>query len=173
MPKPPVIDIAHTAEMWAEVRAHEHVMRYRRSGTGEAVLLLHDGEADEPFWPELLTVLDTHFRVIIPQAPAPGVDMVGWLGDFLEGLGLTDVALLVANELSTRAIELALLDADQIGRVVLVPSGQGDGAGLSGSLATATRRTTVPLLLVRRGLPAAEAVPLIARFLEGGSPTTP
>jgi hypothetical protein len=173
MPKPPVIDIAHTAEMWAEVRAHEHVMRYRRSGTGRAVLLLHDGQGGEPFWPELPPALDGRFRVIVPQTPALDVDIVGWLADFLEGLGLTDVGILVADELCTQAIELTLLDADQIGRIVLVPRGRGDAPGLTGSLATAARRTTVPLLVVRRGLPAEEALPVIGRFLDGGSPAPP
>jgi hypothetical protein len=179
MPKPPIVDTAspppQTAETWAEVRAHEHVMRYRRSGTGRAILLLHAGESPDqpPFWPELLAVLDARFRVIAPQAPTPGMNVVGWLADFLEGLGLAGVAMLAANEFCTPAIELALLDADQIARVVLVPGGSGDTAGLSGSLATATRGTTVPLLVAHRSLPAEDAVPLVMRFLDGCSPVPP
>ena len=62
--------------------------------------------------------------------------------------------------------ELALLGAPQIERLVLVPGGLAGETGLDGTLATAYAGMSVPLLVVRRGLPPAEALPLLRQFLE-------
>jgi len=180
MPNPPALPLplprtaaadGRAPETWAEVRAHDHVMRYRRSGAGRVVLVLHadgdDGAADS-LWPELAAALAERFRLIVPEAPADGADVAdvsAWLGDFLEGLGAAGVALVAADRLCIPALELALLDADQIARVVLVPGGPATESGLDGALATTARRTSIPLLVVRRGTPAAEAVPLVMGFL--------
>ena len=176
MPNPPALPLplprtaaadGRAPESWAEVRAHNHVMRYRRSGAGRVVLVLHPADDDgaDSLWPELAAALAERFRLIVPEAPADGADVSAWLGDFLEGLGVSGVALVAADRLCIPALELALLDADQIARVVLVPGGPATESGLDGALATTARRTSIPLLVVRRGTPAAEAVPLVMGFL--------
>jgi pimeloyl-ACP methyl ester carboxylesterase len=142
-------------------------MRYRRSGVGPAVLLLHPGEESGTLWPELLHVLSSSFRVIVPDLPQDDADAAAWLADLLEGLGFARVAVLAADGFCLPALELALLDADQVSRVVLVPGGRAEETGLDGALATRSRGADVPLLVVRRGLAADEALPLITRFLAG------
>lgn len=166
---------------FAEVRARDHVMRYRRSGAGRAVLVLWaDGAtaADEgdslPLWPELPGELAAHFRVIVPEVPSGATtagDVAILLADFLDGLGACGVAVVAADRFCIAAVELALLDADRVARVVLVPgggSGPGETTGLDGVLAATGRAAQpVPLLVVRRGTRAAEALPLVTRFLAG------
>jgi len=166
----------HAHDGWAEVRAHDHVMRYRRSGAGRAVLVLAPAASMEPLWPELGGALSARFRVLVPDVPPPaaGDDVAAWLGDFLEGLGIAGVALVAAEPFCLPALELVLLDAERVGRLVLVPGGGGCGgpageAGLDGALATAAGGgVAVPLLVVRRGMAAAEALPLVTRFLGAG-----
>jgi pimeloyl-ACP methyl ester carboxylesterase len=168
---------------FAEVRARDHVMRYRRSGAGRAVLVLcaggttAAGEGESlPLWPELPGALAAHFRIIVPEVPAGATaagDVAALLVDFLDGLGTCGVAVVATDRFCVAALELALLDADRIARVVLVPGGGGNSGGageataLDGALATTARAARpVPLLVVRRATPAAEALPLVTRFLE-------
>jgi hypothetical protein len=54
----------------------------------------------------------------------------------------------------------------QIERLVLVPGGLAGETGLDGTLATTLAGVTVPLIVVRRGLAAAVALPLLRNFLE-------
>jgi hypothetical protein len=166
MPNPSTAAAARSPDTWAEVRAHDHVMRYRRSGTGRAVLVLCSADGAEELWPELADALAARFRLIVPDLP-PGVDVAGWLGEFLEGLGSAGVAVVAADPFCVPALELALLDADQVARIVLVPGGEVGETGLAGALATTTRAASVSLLVVRRGLSAGDALPLVTRFLEG------
>lgn len=133
-------------------------MRYRRAGCGLAVLVLG------PLWPELLEALAARYRVIVPDLPARGADVVPWLADFLEGLGLANVTVVAADPSCEAALDLALVAVDQVARLVVV-------AAPRDTPLTAARAVLVPLLLVPRELPAAEALPLVARFLAGeGAP---
>ena len=172
MPNPPAT-MAPATESWAEVRAHDHVMRYRRSGTGGAVLVLRASGAPDPLWPELADTLASRFRVIAPEVPASGVDVAAWLTTFLEGLGCAGVAVVAADQFCMPALELALLDRDRVARVVLVPWGASEETGLDGVLGTTAREGSVPLLVVRRGLAAAEALPLVTSFLGGNGAHPP
>ena len=161
----PMPNLSALPESWAEVRSHDHVMRYRRSGTGPAVLLLRSPDEPGTLWPHLADELASRFRLIVPEAPAAGTGIARWLADFLEGLGLPSVAVIAADVFCIPALELALLGGDQVSRVVLVPGGEADNAGLDGTLATPVREDAVALLVVRGGLPAAEALPLVTDFL--------
>jgi hypothetical protein len=160
---------------WAEVRVHDRVMRYRRSGAGRAVLLLHDGRPDA-LWPELAESLATRFRLIapeLPERPASGISTHRWLGEFLEGLGTSSVALLATDPFCIDALELALAGAEQIASLLLVVCGEDDAARLGGSLATWAGDCAVPLRVLRRGMSAADATALATAFLsgeEGGPP---
>jgi hypothetical protein len=75
--------------------------------------------------------------------------------------------VVAADPFCIPALELALLDADQVARVVLVPGGEAGETGLDGALATTTRASSISLLVVRRGLSASDALPIVTRFLDG------
>ena len=151
-------------ETLAEVRAHDQVMRYRRAGAGRPLVVLRG--TPEALWPELDADLANRFRVITPVLTTDCGDLAAWVGDFLEGLGLHRVTLLAAEPCCLAALELALLDEHQVERLVLVPSGAASETGLDGTLATTPGGVSVPLLLMRRGLAAADALRLLRSFLE-------
>jgi hypothetical protein len=165
MPKPSSSDTTRAHESWAEVRAHDQVMRYRRSGVGRAVLVLRSLGDPEPLWPELLEALGSSYRLIVPEPPSADADVAGWLADFLEGLGVSNVSILVGGSFCIPALELALLEGEQIARLVMVAEGRGTGDPGRGVLETALRRVAVPLLVVRRGQPAGEIVRVVTSFL--------
>jgi pimeloyl-ACP methyl ester carboxylesterase len=150
---------------WAEVRANDQVMRYRRCGVGPTVLLLRAGDDPASLWPELVDALACEFRVVVPELPSAGSSVAAWLADFLDGLGAAPAAIVAADRQCMGAIELVLLSADRVAGIVLVPSGLGIEPALDGALATPERESRVPVLLVPRGLAAARAVPLVAGFL--------
>ena len=152
----------------AEVRAHDQVMRYQRSGVGRPLVLLRSAAVPDALWPELDEQLVARFRVFTPELPPDCADVAAWVKDFLEGVGLDRVTIVAADPCCLAALELALLGAQQIERLVLVPGGLAGETGLDGTLATTYQGVPVPLLVVRRGLSAAEALPLFQQFLEHG-----
>ena len=155
----------HPAGTLAEVRAHDLVMRYHRAGVGRPLVLLRAAAGPASIWPELDAQLVARYRVFTPELPAHCDDVAAWVKDFLEGVGLDRVLLVAADPCCLSALELALLAADQIERLVLVPGGIAGETGLDGTIAPAFTGVSVPLLVVRRGLPAADALPLIRQFL--------
>jgi len=56
----------HPAVGLAEVRAHDLVMRYQRSGVGRPLLLLRASASPDALWPELEEQLVARFRVFTP-----------------------------------------------------------------------------------------------------------
>jgi pimeloyl-ACP methyl ester carboxylesterase len=168
--QPPLTDPAETL---AEVRAHDQVMRYRRAGAGRPLVVLRAASGPDALWPELDEALSTRYRVITPALPHGCDDVAAWMGDFLEGVGLDRVILVAAEPCCLAALELTLLNADQVDRLVLVPSGSVGETGLDGSLATTLAGVPVPLLVVRRGLPAREALPLLCQFLQNDNQAAP
>jgi pimeloyl-ACP methyl ester carboxylesterase len=157
-------------EAHAEVRVRDRVMRYNRSGGGLPVVVLGGAE---PLWPGLHEVLAGHFRLIVPELPRCTEDVAAWLAAFLEGLGTTKVRVVASSDFCMSALELALADLDRIDRIVLVPRGEPSSPGLAGDVATVARQSAVPMLVVRRGVPAEEAVPLVLGFLGGGEAVAP
>ncbi|MDB4883672.1 MAG: hypothetical protein JWL95_2438 [Gemmatimonadetes bacterium] len=147
-------------------------MRYRRAGAGRPVLVLRSAVEPEPLWAELDEALVSVFRVLTPDLPHACADVAAWMRDFLEGVGIDRVTLIAEDSLCIAALEMALLNADQVERMVLVPAGRSNETGLDGTLATSMAGMAVPLLVVRRGLSAGEAVPMLMQFLEQGSSTT-
>jgi hypothetical protein len=165
MPKPSVSDTTRSHDSWAEVRAHDTVMRYRRAGAGRAIVVLRSVSDPDPFWPELLEVLRLGYRLIVPEPPAADADVAAWLASFLEGLGTSTVRILAADRFCIPALELALLESDQIARIVLVAEGPAAGDAGRGALESAMGRSSVPLLVVRGARPANEGISLITDFL--------
>ena len=156
-------------EFWAEVRAHDRVMRYRRTGVGRTVLVLRSIDDTDPLFPELLEELSAGVRLIVPEPPAADVDVASWLADFLEGLGVSNVRILAVDRFCIPALDLAILQTGQITRLVLVP----DRAEHGGTLEKAAQHLTLPLLVVQRWRPASEVLPLITGFLDGDRTAPP
>jgi hypothetical protein len=159
------LDLLRPAAEWAEVRANDRVMRYRRAGTGRAIVLLLVSTHLEAPWPELIASLGSRFRLIFPEPPAADTDVTDWLGDFLEGLGMSNVGIVAAEHFCIPTLELTLLGLDQVARVVLVPRGPAGEQGVEGALDAATGQALVPLIVIRDGQPVEEIVRLITRFL--------
>ena len=156
----------HIPESWAEVRAHDQVVRYRRSGTGRPVIILHSpGEDDDPLWPGLLRTLSHGYRLVVPELPPAGADITAWLAAFLEGLGTSSVRIVAADRFCMPGLELALLETVGITRMVLVSDGPAAPDAPRGFLRSGIGRSSVPLLVVRRSPPADEGIALIADFL--------
>jgi hypothetical protein len=172
VPNPPHPPMA-ASETWAEVRAHDRVTRYRRSGAGRAVVVLLAADC-APLWPGLGRTLAPRCRVITPEPPPAGADVVAWLGEFLEGLGVSDVGLVAAGDLCVPAFELTFGNVDQITRLVLVPDGDGPGGGptyIEDDVAHAAGAPAVPLLVVGRAVPDEQALLVVERFLLGEDTT--
>ena len=163
--------LTHSVGTQAEVRAHDQVMRYRRAGAGRPLVVLRGDDEANALWPELGVELVSRFRVVTPELPGRGDDVASWVGGFLEGVGLDRVIVLAAEPCCLSALELALLDGSRIERLVLVPAGSAGETGLDGTIATAFAGVSVPLLVVRRGLDAADALPLLRAFLHDVRPT--
>lgn len=150
---------------WAEVRANDRVMRYRRSGTGRTIVIILATGHPKPPWPELLATLGSRFRVILPEPPEADADIADWLADFLEGLGMSNVGIVGADRFCIPILELTLLGLDQVARIALVPHDAGGEHDVGGALAAATGQASVPLIIVRDGQPVEEIVRLITGFL--------
>ena len=148
---------------WAEVRANDRVVRYRRAGTGRSIVVLLPGDSKP--WRELIEALGSHFRVVLPEAPPADTDIADWLADFLEGLGTSNVRIVAANRFCIPTLELTLLGLDQVARVALVPCGLAGEDQVGEALEAATRQSMVPLIVIRDGNPMEEIVPLITGFL--------
>src|SRR5687768_2937389 len=106
-----ISETPRATESWAEVRAHDQVIRYRRIGVGRPVLVLHSPDDPDPLWPELLDTLGASYRVIVPDAPERETDVTTWLTGFLEGLGAISVRIVASDRFCMPALELALLEA--------------------------------------------------------------
>lgn len=164
MQKPP--PLTHPIGTLAEVRAHDHVMRYHRAGAGRPVVVLCGADDADALWAELDAELVARYRVVTPELPADCEDVAAWVADFLEGVGLDRVIVLATESCCLSALELALFNASFVERLVLVPAGAVSETGLDGTLATTLTGVSVPLIVVRRGLDAAVALPLLRNFLE-------
>lgn len=156
----------HSPDAWSEVRAHDRVVRYHRLGAGRPVVVLGWGAGPADVWPELVPHIAAGHRAILPDAPAPDAAFAAWLRGFLEGIGAPSVSLVAAGAYCIAALEFALR-GEGVERLVVAPCGEADETGLDGGLTMASGEA-VPLLVVRRGVPAADALPLIARFLGDG-----
>src|SRR5678815_3310479 len=92
---------------WAEVRAHDRVVRYRRSGAGPAVLLLQPASptGGAPFWPELAAMIGDGRRLIVPDPPADELEVEAWLSALVEGM--------LASSVQSAAVPFVVLRRDR------------------------------------------------------------
>jgi hypothetical protein len=155
-----------TSDSWAEVRASDRVMRYRRSGAGPTLVLLGADAGPSPLSTELVAALGARFRVIVPEVPA-GANVASFVPEFLEGLGTCHVTLVAANHLCMSAIELAFRGIDQIQRLVLIPDAEPDDSSSELAITTTLGTPPIPALIVRPGLSVTDTLPLVTSFLVG------
>src|SRR5437763_1728572 len=123
-PTPAITPPCQIAEAWAEIRTHDHVTRYRRAGTGRAVVVL-DAADGEPLWPELIAALAERFRLIVPEVPPAAVDLPVHLTRFIgRDRELEDLARLVGE-----ARLLTLTGAGGSGKTRLAREAASNAAG--------------------------------------------
>jgi pimeloyl-ACP methyl ester carboxylesterase len=94
----------------AEVRVGDLTTRYRRRGSGRAVVLLCAPGCADGASPPLAELLSADCRVIIPEVPEGVTDTAAWLRDFLDALGIERAAVVVPEQLGIATLDLALLD---------------------------------------------------------------
>jgi len=152
---------------WAEVRAHDRVVRYRRMGAGPAVLLVQPHSSLTPLWPEFLELIGRGSRLMIPDPPANDIEVEEWLGALLEGLGMRNVTVVATDGFCIAALERAMLSPEQVARVILISSGRGSESAVDGKLATPAQSAAVPFLVLRRDRPVSEILPMAESFLRG------
>jgi hypothetical protein len=144
-------------ETTAEVRAHERVVRYRRSGTTGPALVLVAADHGTELWPDFSRLLAERYRVISPDLPDPA-DAAKSLRSLLEGLGCIAVPLIAAGRYCDAALELVLERHESVGRVLLVPE-LSDDEGLGAEVAAlGSTAITAPLHVISRRLPVGEAI---------------
>src|SRR5512138_2016560 len=165
MPSTPLMDVSRSLDSLGECRARGQIVRYRRSGAGRPLLLLHSPEDSPALWPEVLEILRSGFRLVVPDPPPRGTEAEAWLCALLDGLGLSGVTVVASDEFCIAALERALLEPDRIARVVMVVRGRGSEAVVDGSIDSIPRIASVPLLVLRHDRPAAEVLPVVASFL--------
>jgi pimeloyl-ACP methyl ester carboxylesterase len=156
-----------TGTFRAVVQAGATVTSYERTGAGEPVLLLAGPDADiaTPFWQAIRRAIGAQFRLVVPD-PSPGVgDMGGWLGNFLDGLGVEGASMVADERVGVAVIGFALLAPDRVRRLVLVSSSSPDVPDLDG--AVSDRKSAHPLLVVRAQGDPEEVAASVVRFLAG------
>lgn len=148
----------------AEVRVGDRVTRYVRRGSGSPVVLVGANTDESPVWRPLVDALVAHHRVVAPQAPPSGVDDTEWLRGFIEGLGLSSVALITGDAACAAALELVAADDFTIRKLVVVHGAErsnGNGNGAAAAPQPAASRT----LWVSGTWPPEDAVRRIEQFI--------
>lgn len=154
---------ANDGSPWCEIRLADRTMRYRRLGAGKPLVLLTQVGA-EP-WPDVLEAIAERRRIYVPDLPADQGGFVAWLQGFLDGVGAERPAIVATGTSCIPALEFALLEAERVDRLVLIPDGAADETGLDGALSPSRDGPSLPILLLRREHPDAAAVELMTRFL--------
>ena len=155
------------AEVRAQVHAHDRVVGYRRSGAGTALLLLAEGD---DLWPGFAERLAEHYRVVVPELPANVNEVAGVVRCLLDGLGASQVPVIAAGRYCDAALELSLGRNEFVGRVVLIPQPVGESSDLPSGTYSRPPMITLPLCIVSRSLPVADALRRTVNFLRATAP---
>jgi hypothetical protein len=160
----PLVSVNATADTSAEVRAHDRVVRYRRSGTRGPNLLLLAADSAADLWPEFPRLLSDRFRLFMPDLPQSGADATSSFRCLLDGLGATGVSVLAAGRYCDAALAVALAGDESVGRLVLVPEITVDAEPDSEPEA-APRVATAPIYVLSRALPVDDAIAKAIAYL--------
>ena len=115
-----------------EVRLAQGVVRYREEGEGPTLLFVHGIFANGILWRDVVPLLSTRFRCLVPDLPlgghsipmSPDADlsprgMARIVADFMEALDLSDVTL-VGNDTGGAICQLVVAEhPERLGRLVL------------------------------------------------------
>jgi pimeloyl-ACP methyl ester carboxylesterase len=118
-----------------EVRLPQGTIRYRETGTGAPLLLVHGFMVNSLLWRKIVPTLAQDFRVIAPDWPmgshpvamGPNADLTppGFaklIADFMAALDLRDV-ILVGNDTGGGMCQIVVVNhPERVGRLVLTPS---------------------------------------------------
>lgn len=143
---------------WRELEVDARRIRWRVSGAGEALVLIHGLSASWRWWRPVLPHLDGREAHVLdlPRGLAPA-DSAAWLGRWMDAAGLTGADVVGHSLGGLIAAELAARRPEAVRRLVLVaPAGVPTGRGLAGHV--------LPLLATVRDAPPA----LLAHALRDG-----
>lgn len=160
----PLISVYAAVDAAAEVRAHDRVVRYRRSGTRGPNLLMLAADPSSDLWPELPRLLAERFRLLMPELPETGADATQSLRCLLDGLGSTGISVLAAGRYCDAALALALAGDESVGRLVLVPELTGE-ADVDPEPEVAPRVAGAPIYVLSRQLPVDDAIEKVIAYL--------
>lgn len=165
-----LLDYCATTASWAsgkcaEVRAGDHVTRYVRRGSGSPVIVVGANAKENALWAPLVENLAARHRLVIPETPKAEQDVAAWLRSFIEGIGVSSVALVAGGKSSSPALALASADDFIVRKLVLVPSGESNGNGATSIDATPSTLDPDRMLSVAPEWHPAEAVERIERFI--------
>jgi hypothetical protein len=141
-------------------------MRYRRSGAGGCVLLLA-AERDAAPWPGLESTIASQCRVLVPELRDGAPPSDASLAAFLEGLGVSSVAVLVLHPpLLAPVLALAVRSPGLVRCVAAVSHGVESGE--ASAALQIDLFAPVPMLVLSGSLPEAEAVAALMDFVSNG-----
>jgi hypothetical protein len=165
-----LLDYCASTASWAsgkcaEVRVGDHVTRYVRRGSGSPVIVLGANANGNRIWAPLVETLAARHRLVIPQVPKSQPDVAAWLRSFIEGIGVSSVALIAGDSLRLPALTLAGADDFTVRKLVLVPDGESIGSGPASMGSEASMIDAGRLLSVAHGWQTGEAVDRIERFI--------
>lgn len=143
----------------AVVQSGSTITSYLRAGVGRPVVLLSRTAPDGVVPTSLIRTLGTSFRVLVPELPEQGEQFVEWFGPFLDGLGLTEVAVIVDDELAAPLMDIARTEPGRISRILLLSP--------DGCRPSSTNGLSQPLLCACIGCSVDELVTQAAWFLAG------
>ena len=125
-----------------------------------------DSSSGTSLWPELMHVLGGNFRLNAPELPPGSPQQIEALIELLDSLGPSPVTVVASSSYCVPALDLALRGVKQVTRVVLVPDGACDDPTTTWFVGSAGP-SSVPVLVVWRGIEPTDAVPTISRFVSG------
>jgi hypothetical protein len=149
-----------TGTSWSVVQANDRATRYARTGRGRAVVLLHDDPASVA---DLVTRLAATHRVIAPELPRDPVHFATWFGDFLDGIGVAQSAVLASAPHAASAVATTLRDPDRFSHLALLLDGSDELEKADAILSEIRTGTQIPLLLLHA---TTEADAIADRLLE-------
>ncbi|WKG10557.1 alpha/beta hydrolase [Nocardia sp. PE-7] len=125
----PAVDLPMNSARYGRIR-----IRYRTTGTGPPLLLIHGLMTTSYSWRYVMTGLGEHFRVVAVDLPGCGgsdapsdatfrsAEIGEWLGEFQRALGIEGCAV-VGNSLGgLPVLHRALADPDSFRKVVILHS---------------------------------------------------